>query len=137
MRIAIICIAALLAAGIGAAQEAAEVSVRTLPPSVVKTVPASGDTEVDPSLREIRVTFSKDMQTDRQWSWCLHSADSWPEMDVSGIHYLSDKRTCVAPVKLRSGRTYALWINTQTYTNFRDTENNAAVPYLLVFQTRK
>ena len=137
MKIAIICITALLLAGTIAAQEGVEISVRTLPPSVVRTVPPAGDTEVSPSLKEIRVTFSKEMKTEKQWSWCLYSADTWPEMDVDKIHYLNDKRTCVAPVRLQAGKTYAIWINTQTYTNFRDRENNPAVPYLLVFQTRK
>ena len=138
MKIVTICVAAALLAGTAAsAEEGAEISVRTLPPSVVRTVPPAGDTQVDPSLKEIRVTFSKEMKTDRQWSWCLYNGDTWPEMDVDKIHYLNDKRTCVAPVKLQAGKTYAIWINTQTYTNFRDTENIPAVPYLLVFHTRK
>lgn len=46
----------LLAAGVAAAANAADVNVRTRPPSVVKTVPQAGDTAVDPSLREVRVT---------------------------------------------------------------------------------
>jgi hypothetical protein len=138
MKMAAICaVAAFLAGAGGTGVSREEISVRTLPPSVVKTVPAAGDTEVDPSLKEIRVTFSKDMITRQQWSWCLYTKDTWPEMDVGGIHYLKDMRTCVAPVTLQPGRTYAIWLNTQTYTNFRDTENNPAVPYLLVFQTRK
>jgi len=27
------------------------------------------------------------------------------------IHYLADKRTCVMPVKLESGKTYVLWFS--------------------------
>ena len=40
------------------------VSVESMPPTVVKTSPQSGDTKVDPSTSEIRVTFSKDMMTE-------------------------------------------------------------------------
>ena len=42
---------------------AQEVSVDSMPPSVVTTVPACGDTEVPATTKEIKVTFSKDMKT--------------------------------------------------------------------------
>lgn len=35
-------------------------TVANMPPVVVSTVPQSGDTNIDPGLTEIRVTFSKD-----------------------------------------------------------------------------
>ena len=38
-------------------------------PSVVQTMPKSGDNDVDPSLTEIRVTYNKPMM-DGSWSWC-------------------------------------------------------------------
>ena len=41
------------------------------------------------------------------------------------------------PIKLQPGKTYAVWFNRGQFTNFRDTENNAAIPYLLVFETKK
>ena len=53
------------------------------------------------------------------------------------MKYLPDKRTFVAPVKLEPGRTYALWINQGRFIGFRDAASNPAMPYLLVFQTRK
>jgi RNA polymerase sigma-70 factor (ECF subfamily) len=115
---------------------ASDVSVEAMPPSVVRTVPAAGETGVDPSLREIRVTFSKDMMTDRMWSWVMASEDSFPEI-TGDVKYLDDKRTCVAPVKLEPGRTYVIWFNSQSHNAFRDLGNRSAIPYLLVFQTRK
>ncbi len=42
---------------------AQEVSVESMPPSVVKTVPACGDTKVPATTKQIMVTFSKDMMT--------------------------------------------------------------------------
>jgi len=31
---------------------------------------------------------------------------------------------------------YVLWFNRARFNSFRDTDNNPAVPYLLVFQTK-
>lgn len=113
-----------------------EVSVESMPPSVIKTMPVCGDTKVDPNIAEIRVVFSKDMMTNQMWSWCMYSADTFPEVDTNGIKYLQDKRTCILPVKLEPDKTYVIWINLQDQNSFRDTNGNPAVPYLLVFETR-
>ena len=119
----------------GAAARADEVTLQTVPPVVVKTVPEAGTGDVDPKLTEIKVTFSKDMQ-DASWSWVTLSKESFPKMDGKP-KYLADKRTCVLPVKLEPGKTYALWVNSEKYGNFKDTDGRSAVPYLLVFKTKK
>jgi len=124
-----------LAATIRGAEPAKEVSVNAMPPSVVKTVPAAGDTAVDPALKEIKVTFSKDMSTNRMWSFCQISKETYPPR-AGQIHYL-DNRTCVLPVKLESGKAYVVWVNRGQYNSCRDANNNPSVPYLLVFETRK
>jgi hypothetical protein len=107
-----------------------------MPPSVIKTVPQAGDTNVDPSLKQISVTFSKDMITNNQWSWLQYTPETFPQIDKNNIRYL-DKRTCVLPVKLKPGKTYVIRINSQKYNYFKDKNGNSAVPYLLVFETRK
>jgi hypothetical protein len=129
-----IAIAALLAINWAAAQSN-DISVKAQPPAVVKTVPAAGDTAVDPALKEITVTFSKDMKTNRMWAICQISKESFPE-SAGPIHYV-DNRTCVMPVKLEPGKTYVLWFNLGKFNSFRDTENHPSVPYQLVFETRK
>jgi hypothetical protein len=111
------------------------VAVESLPPVVVRTVPQSGDLAVDPTLKEISVTFSKDMTTVEMWSWAEITPDSFPKL-AGKPHYLGDRRTCVLPVKLEPGKTYAIWVNSARYDNFRDQGNRPAVPYLLVFRTR-
>src|SRR5262245_43245755 len=100
-----IAIAATLIAVAALAQAVKEISVKSLPPSVVKTGPPCGATEVDPDLKEITVTFSKDMMTERMWSICQTSKETFPE-GAGQIHYQADKRTCVFPVKLQPGKTY-------------------------------
>lgn len=106
-------------------------------PVVVKTVPAAGDEAVDPGLKEIRVTFSKEMM-DKSWSWAtdtgrgavLPSGDNKPFFD-------KDKKTNVLPVKLEPETTYAVWINGGKFMSFMDTDKNPSLPYLLVFRTGK
>lgn len=120
------------AAGIARGQEA---SVKSLPPSVVKTVPESGDTKVDATTtKQIKVTYSKEMM-DRSWSWSQISTDSFPQI-IGKPSYLGDKKTCVIDVKLEPKKTYIIWLNTQKFVGFKDADANSAVPYLLVFQTK-
>ena len=110
------------------------ISVDSMPPVVVNTLPQAGDTDVDPAIDEIRVTFSKEMMTRDMWSWVIVSKESFPQI-VGDVRYLNDKRTCIAPVKLEAGKTYAIWFNSAKHNAFRDRNNNPAIPYLLVFQT--
>ena len=132
--VTLIILASMFAIGTGLARAEEEISLKALPPVVVKTFPQAGDTAVDPSIKEIRVTFSKDMMTKQMWSWVMISKDSFPPI-AGEVRYLNDKRTCVAPVKLKAGKTYAIWFNSKNYNAFRDRDNNPAIPYLLVFKT--
>ena len=111
------------------------VSVAKAPPVVIKTEPQAGATDVDPAITEIKVTYSKQMK-DGSWSWSTWGEDTFPKM-TGKPHYEADKRTCVAPVKLEPGHTYAIWLNSDNFGNFRDTNGEKAVPYLLVFETKK
>ena len=106
-----------------------------VPPVVVNTVPESGSTNVDPALTELLVTFSKPMK-DGCWSWMMLEAPNFPEM-TGQPRYLGDQRTCVVPVKLQAGKLYATWINSDESNKFQDLNGTPAVPYLLIFQTRK
>jgi len=119
---------------VGTAVLAGDVTLESVPPVVVKTVPEAGTADVDPKLAEIKVTFSKDMQ-DGGWSWAIYTKESFPTMD--GKPKYQDKRTCVLPVKLEPGKTYAIWVNSDKSALFKDTGGRSAVPYLLVFKTKK
>jgi hypothetical protein len=121
-----------LMAGFASGQEP---SVKSMPPSVVKTVPQCGNMNVDAAVtKQITVTFSKEMM-DGSWSFIQISSETFPQ--ISGKpKYLDDKKTCVVEVKLEAKKTYVIWLNFQKFTNFKDAYGNPAVPYLLVFQTR-
>lgn len=113
---------------------AAEPTIDNMPPVVVKTVPEAGSKNVAPGITEIKVTFSKKM-ADESWSWSTAWAHSDPEV-VGKPHYEADGRTCVLKVKLEANKTYGYWLNSGKFKNFKDDENRAAIPYLLVFKTR-
>ena len=111
------------------------VSLASVSPSVVRTVPQCGESAVDPSLNEVSVTFSKDMKvTGHCWSWCWIQEDSFPVL-AGQPRFLEDNRTCVLTVALEPEKTYAIWINTEEYRSFQDIDGHAAVPYLMVFRT--
>ena len=133
-RLFVACLAVTLAGGFSSVQ-GAEISVKALPPVVVKTTPRAGDTSVDPSTKEIRVEFSKAMM-DKNWSVVQLSRESFPKV-AGKPRYLPDAKTCVIPVELKPGRTYAIWLNSRKFGNFKDSNGKSAVPYLLVFETKK
>jgi RNA polymerase sigma-70 factor (ECF subfamily) len=72
---------------------------------------------------------------DETWSWSTISKETFPKV-TGKIRYDKDGRTCVLPVKLEPGKTYAVWVNSERFQNFKDEGGRSAVPYLLVFQTR-
>ncbi|HEX5223420.1 MAG TPA: HEAT repeat domain-containing protein [Verrucomicrobiae bacterium] len=119
--------------GVATLGVAADISLETAPPVVVKTVPTAGATDVDPALTEIKVTYSKVMQ-DGSWSWSTWGQENYPETTGSP-RYLADARTCVLPVKLQPNKFYAIWLNSDKFKNFKDTGGRPAVPYLLTFFT--
>ena len=113
---------------------AEDISVESAPPVIVKTLPQAGAADVDAKITEIQVTFSKDMM-DQSWSWSQISEETFPKTDGKP-HYDKDQRTCVLPVKLEAGKTYAFWLNSEKFGNFKDADGRSAVPYLLVFETK-
>jgi hypothetical protein len=129
--LAIIALTTLL----GAASTQPDVSVDSVPPVVVKTFPQAGATDVDPTITELTVTFSKDMM-DKSWSWSKLNDETFPQA-TGKAHYADDHRTCVLPVKLEPGKTYAIWLNSANFGKFKDTNGQSAIPYLLVFQTKQ
>jgi RNA polymerase sigma-70 factor (ECF subfamily) len=120
-------------AAFGLSAFAADVTLESAPPVVVKTIPTAGAKNVNPNVTELRVTFSKRMQ-DGSWSWSTWSEESYPET-TGQPRYLEDERTCALPVRLQPKKFYAIWVNSDRFTNFKDLKGQPAVPYLLTFTT--
>ncbi len=70
------------------------------------------------------------------WSWSTVTDKTNPKT-TGKPRYLADGKTCVLPVRLEPNHTYGFWLNSQKFGNFKDRQGRSAVPYLLVFQTRK
>src|SRR5262249_33790713 len=101
-------------------------------PRIVSTMPNVGDTDVKPDLKEITVTFDRDMQAGFSWTGGPPDMPSGPEGQKP--HWL-DKRTCVLPVKLEAARYYRVGINSISYHGFQSTEGVPAQPSAIYFTT--
>ena len=126
-------VGALLACG-SLSTSAEEITLASLPPVVVNTEPRAGAADVDVRTTEIRITFSRPMR-DGSWSWVKLSDASFPKL-TGDSRFLEDRRTCILPVSLESGKAYAIWLNKPPFENFQDQEGHKAVPYLLAFTTK-
>src|SRR6202163_4343377 len=96
-RMAVVFVA-LVGGLIGAVAHADDVTLASVAPVVVKTVPEAGTAEVDPKLTEIKVTFSKD-KLDGWGSGATLSKESFPNFDGKP-KYPGDKGTRVVAVKV-------------------------------------
>jgi len=133
-RLTVLIVAAAMCCWTSILQAAEPPTIKNTPPVVVKTDPPAGAADVVPGNRDISVIFSKPMR-DGSWSWVELSKESFPTKRGEP-HFLPDQRTCVLPVSLEPGKTYAIWLNSQPFQNFQDQEGHRAVPYLLVFRTK-
>lgn len=114
--------------------EVQQPAVESFPPVVVATVPRAGEKGVDAAVKEVRITFSEPMLTDR-YSAVQVSKELWPEL-AGKPQFVDGGRTCILPVQLQPGRTYAVWVNQGRFQNFQDESGQPAVPYLLTFATK-
>ena len=134
-QIIVVLLACLLIISSGSINAENKITVRSMPPVIIKTSPTAGNTAVDPSIKEIRIIFSKEMLTHEQWSMVTVTKGSFPKI-TGNVRFLNDKKTFIAPVELKRGKTYAIWLNKGKFNYFKDKYNNSAIPYLLVFKTK-
>lgn len=115
------------------ADEAALAKVRK--PTVLRMEPANGSQAVDPSLSEIRVTFSAPMGGG--FSWC-GGGENYPEIPAGTRPQWNDDHTvCTLPVKLKPDWTYRLSLNAPSAVNFQSAHGVPLEPYPVTFTTGK
>lgn len=105
--------------------------VWALPPLVVYTVPADNETEVDPSLTELRVEFDQDMIRNSH-SW-VGNGPNFPR--TRGNPYWESKRICVLPVELDPNYEYVLSLNGERAMGFKNQNHEPLLPVALRFTT--
>lgn len=130
-RYALIAIAALAALGFALSPALAA------PCLVTATVPAAGADAVNPALKALTVSFNQAMLPG-SWSFVKNpKLGRFPKL--AGKPKFTDPKTCVLPVALEPGVTYAVGINTEGYGNFRPaaTKNTPCASYQMIFTTRR
>jgi len=101
-------------------------------PLLIETSPKLGETGVSADLKEIRVTFDRDMGKGMSWTGGgAHVPDADPSRQPRWI----TARTCVLPVKLAPGSFYRVGINSTNHQNFRSGRGIAAPPAAVYFTT--
>jgi bla regulator protein BlaR1 len=103
------------------------------PPLIVATTPSVGQTEVDPAITEITVTFDRDMAGGFSWTG---GGSEYPTSPEGQKAHWRDKRTCVFPVKLQAARFYRVGINSTSYQNFKSAEGVPAKTSAIYFATK-
>jgi hypothetical protein len=102
------------------------------PPRIVATSPRIGETEVSPALKEITVTFDRDMERGMSWT------GGGPDFPLSAPGQKAqwrNKRTCVLPVNLAPAHYYRVGINSTSFRNFRSVAGASASPSAIYFAT--
>jgi bla regulator protein BlaR1 len=103
------------------------------PPRIIATVPQVGETEVNPAITEITVTFDRDMAGGFSWTG---GGPDYPALPEGQKPQWRDKRTCLLPVKLEAARYYRVGINSKSFRNFRSMEGVSADPSAIFFTTQ-
>lgn len=102
------------------------------PPRIIASSPRSGDTEVDPALTEITVTFDRDMGGGFSWTG---GGSEFPGREDGQARW-KDKRTCVLPTSLQPAHFYRAGINAPSFHNFQSATGVPAIPTAILFTTK-
>lgn len=102
-------------------------------PRIVKTAPEIGAKDVDPSTKEITITFDRDMAGG--FSWTGGPPDFPPGREGQKPNW-KDKRTCALPVSLEAAKYYRVGINSQSHQNFKSTQGAPVKPSAIYFTTK-
>lgn len=100
---------------------------------IVKTLPEIGAKDVDPALKEITITFDRDMAGG--FSWTGGPPDFPPGRDGQKPTW-KDKRTCTLPVTLQAAKYYRVGINSTSFQNFKSAQGVPVKPSALYFTTK-
>lgn len=101
-------------------------------PQVASMTPANGETNVDPSLRQITITFDRAMANG---SWGLFgNPDDMPEI-AGKLSYDSTFKILTVPVRLMPRKTYRFSLNSMRQKPFRSQGGVPLQPVRVTFQT--
>jgi hypothetical protein len=103
-------------------------------PMIIGLVPKNGATDVDPNLKEIRVTFNMPMAEGFSWTG---GGEQFPAIaQGKKPFWMDDHKTCVLPVELRPGWEYHLGLNSPSHKNFQSSGGVPLDPVSYSFKTK-
>jgi len=103
-------------------------------PKVVAMSPANGATDVDPNLKEIKVTFDRPMM-DKCWA-VVGGGPHFPEI-VGELSYDQACKVLTIPVRLKPGWSYQFWLNRGKFSSFQSQEGIPLESVAVTFETRR
>jgi beta-lactamase regulating signal transducer with metallopeptidase domain len=109
------------------------VKAKLTKPRIISLEPANGATDVEPNLKEVRVTFDVPMWTGYSWAG---GGDDYPGLESGKVYWLNE-HTCVLPVELKPDHQYNLGINSRSAINFQSADGGVpADPVGYRFRTK-
>lgn len=103
----------------------------TLPPKVVATYPAQGET-IAPGVLIVKVAFDQPMNP-RAWNYGVAEGGEPPEC-IRTPRLLNDQKTFVLLCRVLSNRTYKVALNGERAGGFANLGDNPAETHVLTFQ---
>ena len=103
-------------------------------PAIVGLEPKNGTKDVDPNLKELKVTFSVPMGDGFSWTG---GGPQFPTIPEGKKPYWSeDHKTCFLPVELKPGSEYRLGLNSPSHKNFQSAGGVPLEPVQYTFSTK-
>jgi hypothetical protein len=110
-----------------------EVKARMKKPRVLRMEPPNGASDVDPELKQLKVTFDIPMGAGFSWT---KQGPKFPPIPVGEKpSWSSDKKTCFLPVQLKPASEYQLGLNNETNKNFQSSFGVFLDPVTYSFKT--
>jgi hypothetical protein len=108
--------------------------LKVMKPKIVSMVPANQQKDVDPGIKELRVTFNVPMGAGCSWTGGGPEFPTVP--DGKRAAWSTDRKTCTLPVELKPGTSYRLGLNSPSFKNFRSAAGQPLEPVSYEFKTR-
>jgi beta-lactamase regulating signal transducer with metallopeptidase domain len=103
-------------------------------PMIIGLEPKNGTKDVDPELKELRVTFNVPMGDGFSWTGGGPQFPTIPEGKKP--YWTEDHKTCILPVDLKPGADYRLGLNSPSHKNFQSAGGVPLDPVSYSFSTK-
>lgn len=113
----------------------AELTRKVAKPVVMQFEPANGAQAVDPTTKELKITFSVEMGGGVSWTGGGPGFPAIPEGRKAT--WSEDRKTCTLPVSIKPGQSYRIGLNSPSHQNFQSSGGVPLEPVVYTFRTRE